>query len=201
MGTPTEPGDDVSDSHDYSLTITRDSGEWVGRLTGPYLPADGLAARSDTLPGLNLEILELYPRAEIRAAQGSPGGDYGTNIDYDFGPAVNQSRAGFRDARLARNAAARGYWQDGHDAAVALTGEHGATIEETASIMGISRWEASQLLAFRGMPQQLVHFHYPGVRHWMRGHAWPALRYAAPFAIRQGRILAADALRGARKQT
>jgi len=185
---------------EYRATISLDCGEWVARLTGPYLPDEGRTARHATLAGLHQALEPLYPVAEMRQAdraKGQHSSGWSTLIDYDFGPDMDEHRAALLDARTARWQTSRDYHEHGHDVATALARD-GASLAEIAQVLTVDRWEAARLIAYRPQHTQLVHgWESQSVTHLIREHAVPYLAYAAPAAARQARIFAADALREA----
>jgi hypothetical protein len=198
MPTLVESGGD-SPNPRYTVTISRIARQWAGRLTGPYLPAEGVTAQSPTLDGAENAAVLLIPSEEIRHAQGGESASYGCHTEYDLGATFNAARRGFVAAGRTRAAAVLDYWQHGHQAAAELVAD-GLTLPEIAAVLAVSEWEASQLLAYQPAPAESFHVHFGGLRHWITGHARPAVEYAAPFAVRQARILAAEAIRRARQR-
>jgi hypothetical protein len=150
-----DSGEANSNDH-YRVIITRDGACWMGRTYGPYLPDDGVEARSQTLEGLKEEAgrqeFEAYWQAPRQAARGD-GFARATawSYEYDLGPGTNGNMEAFRPARLALYEAERDLAERGHELAADLAAAHNATLAEVADIMGICcAREAEEYLNYRG---------------------------------------------------
>lgn len=191
-------GDDGISGNGFGFrqVISHEPPWWVVTVYGPFLRPEGVRARSRTLAGVQDAASSLYPHDQMQLAAGTSGVGYHTDVSYDFGPGVNADRDAFIAACTARVAAESVYAKHGRAAAAELFGEMGATLADVAAVLFVSRFEAARLIAAR--PRQ--HKLFAARVGLLREHAVRAVARAAATATAMAWIIAADALRVARRR-
>jgi hypothetical protein len=194
-----EVGETGADTR-YLEVISRQAGEWVVRLHGPDLPAEGVTATSRTLGGVHWAVDPLFPEGAVASDESGESFSHPTDIEFELGPEITAQREIFSLARAARRHADIDYGRHGHDAAMALVSQHGMTLADAAKLLGVSLWEASRLITVVPEPSSAGQDYPEALRP--RSGRRTSQQVASTVAIkaRQTRVLAAEALRETRKR-
>lgn len=191
----------------YRKVISSDPPWWVVTFHAPGLPAEGVSVRRRTLAEAYEAFWNLYPDEFRGKGVAVP--------EYDFGPETNAKHAAYAKAYMARLQVCDRYAWAGEEFTSALASQHQATLRDMAAILHESYWRVSRLQAYRPRYGEGVHRYVGWIRTALnatssdpygrritpRAERLAARSFhAAEIAGRLARIIAADAVREARRR-